>query len=254
MSTTIRRTDEEAALLGHPSYVWRAGQERRLQMIRAWAKVDNAYILVDGCGIGLYVRALRRSSTRVIGLDIDAKVLHVAAQQLPLLCQGAGEALPFPADTFDTVLSHEVIEHVEDDRQAVAEMVRVLKPGGRAVIFCPNRLYFFETHGYYWRGKYRFGNIPLINWLPTPLRNRLAPHVRAYTSSGLRSLFRELPVKIVYHTQIYPGYDNILAQRPQLARLLKAITYTLEHTALRVFGLSHFLVVEKVSPSRAGNT
>jgi len=246
VSEKIRRTAEEAARFGHPSYVWRAGQERRLQLIRKWAKTDNARILVDGCGVGMYVRALMRYSSHVVGLDIDGKVLR-GADDLPLICQAAGESLPFPDNTFDTVLSHEVIEHVMDDRQTAAEMIRVLKPGGRAVIFCPNRLYFFETHGHYWRGQYHFGNTPLINWFPNVLRNRLAPHVRAYTARGLRALFKDLPVRIVYHTQIYPGYDNIIARWPRVGKTIRAITYALEHTPLRLFGLSHFLVVEKLA-------
>ncbi len=247
MSVDMRRSAEEAARLGHPSYVWRAGQERRLNMVRRWARLEGARVLVDGCGIGMYVRAFRRYTPYVVGIDIDAKVLHVGATtlHLPMLCQAAGEALPFPEATFDTVFSHEVIEHVEDDRATVAEIVRVLKPGGRAVIFCPNRLYFFETHGHYWRGKYYFGNTPLINWLPTPLRNRLAPHVRAYTARDLRALFRELPVRIVYHTQIYPGYDNIIARWPRLGQAIRAVAHAMEHTPLRAFGISHFLVVEK---------
>ena len=119
------------------------------------------------------------------------------------------------------VFSHEVIEHVDDDRQAAREMVRVLAPGGRIVIFCPNRLYPFETHGHFWRGKYHFGNTPLINYLPNPLRNRLAPHVRAYTGSSLRNLFAGLPVRVVHHQVIYPGFDNVVARRPG-ARALAA--------------------------------
>lgn len=242
----VRRTTEEAARLGHPSYVWRAGQERRLALIRRWSRTEDAVILVDGCGLGLYVKALRRFSPHVYGIDIDGKVLRGA--QLPDLCLGAAEALPFPDNTFDTVLSHEVIEHVMDDREAVAEMARVLKPGGRMVIFCPNRLYPFETHGHYWRGRYYFGNTPLINWLPTPLRNRLAPHVRAYTRGDLHRLLAGLPVRVVYHTQIYPGYDNIIARYPRLGRLIQKVTYTLEQTPVRMFGISHFLVAEKIAP------
>jgi hypothetical protein len=121
----------------------------------------------------------------------------------------------------------------------------VLTPGGRAVIFAPNRLYPFETHGHYWRGEYHFGNTPLINYLPDSLRNRLAPHVRAYTAKGLRNLFLGQPVRVVHHTQIYPGYDNIAARRPALGQWVRRITYTLENTPLTAFGLSHFLVVEK---------
>lgn len=241
---SVRRSDLEAARLGHPSYVWRAGQERRLALIRRWAHVDGARILVDGCGLGLYVRALRRYTPHVIGLDIDPKVL--AASGLRGLCQAAAETLPFPDNSFDTVLSHEVIEHVTDDRAAAAEMVRVLKPGGRAIIFCPNRWYPFETHGHFWRGRYHFGNTPLINWLPNPIRNRLAPHVRTYSGRALLRLFHGLPVRVVHHARIYPGYDNIIARFPRLGRFIRDVTYKLEGTPLQIFGLSHFLVVEKV--------
>src|SRR5690606_26208157 len=124
----------------------------------------------------------------------------------------AAEAIPYPDNRFDTILSHEVLEHVDDDRAAVREMVRVLRPGGRIIIFAPNRWYPFETHGHYWRGKYHFGNTPLINYLPDPLRNRLAPHVRAYTGAGLRRLFDGCPVRIVTHRRIYGGYDNLIAR------------------------------------------
>ncbi len=126
-------------------------------------------------------------------------------------------------------------------------MVRVLAPRGRIVIFCPNRLYPFETHGHYWRGQYHFGNTPLINYLPNPLRDRLAPHVNVYTSQGLRNLFAGLPVRVVHHQVIYPGFDNVVARRPLIGRWLKRGLYAAEHTPLQAFGLSHFLVLERAA-------
>jgi len=231
---------------GVPSLVWRAGQNRRLAMITAAMPLTPASrVLVDGCGVGMYVKALRQFTPHVIGLDIEPERVADSRAHSPLVNVGAGEDLPYPSNYFDLALSHEVLEHVQNDTLALAEMVRVLKPGGRAVIFCPNRLYPFETHGHYWRGQYYFGNTPLINYLPNPLRNRLAPHVRAYTRANLRWLLAGLPVAVVQHTQIYPGYDNIVARRPRLGRVLRTITYTLEHTPLRRFGLSHLLVLEK---------
>jgi SAM-dependent methyltransferase len=101
-----------------------------------------------------------------------------------------GETLPFASESFDFVFSNEVIEHVADDRLALAEMVRVTKGNGRILIFCPNRWYPVEQHGIYWRGRYKFGNIPLVNYLPNALRNRLAPHVRTYTRHNLLDLCR----------------------------------------------------------------
>lgn len=241
-----------AALRGNPSFVWRAGQDRRLGMILQWAKPDVQQtlgrVLVDGCGVGSYVKALLPYAEQVYGIDIEPEHLARAVANAPqaVLQIAAGEHLPYPADYFDLLLSHEVLEHVQDDRLAAAEMVRTLKPGGRAVIFVPNRLYPFETHGHYWQGVYHFGNTPLINYLPDALRNRLAPHVRAYTASGLRHLFIGQPVRVIHHTQIFPGYDNIVQRRPTLGQWLRRITYALEQSPLAIFGLSHLLVVEKV--------
>ena len=237
--------DERAITLGHPSYVWGRGQERRLALIRRYVTLDNRTILDAGCGLGMYVRAFRRFSPSAFGVDIDGEKLVEAGHDLPNLVAATAEALPFPAGAFGVVLSHEVIEHVADDRQAVADAVRLLEPGGRLVIFAPNRLYPFETHGAYWRGRYHFGNIPLIGYLPDRWRRRVAPHVRAYTRRGLRRLLAGLPVRVVVHTQIYPGYDKIAGRRPIVGRLLRAVTYLLENTPLRAFGLSHLVVVEK---------
>jgi SAM-dependent methyltransferase len=265
---------ERAALRGNPSFVWRAGQDRRLDMILQWGMRNRhseqkarqpgtngkealsdfiagpglGRVLVDGCGVGMYIKALLPFAQEIAGIDIEWEHLEIAVKNVPeaQLELAACEALPYPAGSFDLVLSHEVLEHVNDDRAAAAEMVRVLTPGGRAVIFVPNRLYPFETHGHYWRGDYHFGNTPLINYLPDGLRNRLAPHVRAYTAKGLRHLFLGQPVRIVHHTQIYPGYDNIAASRPELGRWIRRVTYGLENTPLKAFGLSHLLVVERV--------
>ncbi|MBE9472521.1 MAG: class I SAM-dependent methyltransferase, partial [Chloroflexi bacterium] len=54
-----------------------------------------------------------------------------------------------------------------------------------------------------------------------------------------------LPVRVVHHTQVFPGYDNVVARAPVLGRALRAVTYALERTPLRAFGLSHLLVMEK---------
>lgn len=243
---------ERAALRGNPSFVWRAGQDRRLAMIVRWGlrnpRTVVERILVDGCGVGMYVRALQPYAQETWGIDIEPE--HLARAQTnasdAILQLATCEALPYAEDSFDLVLSHEVIEHVSDDGQSAAEMVRVLKPGGRAVLFAPNRWYPFETHGHYWRGEYHFGNTPLINYLPDPLRNRLAPHVRAYTAEGLRSLFIGLPARIVHHSQVMPGYDNVAYRRPALGKALRLSTYGMENAGLGWLGISHLLVVEKV--------
>ena len=284
---TFRRGAEDAARLGHPSYVWRAGQARRLDLVRGHVRLEGARILDAGCGVGAYTAQFCRFSALVTGVEIDFAAAARASRvgQVSGTCRAAhgyrkqgtegdaaaqtrpgdpsstsagegltrppgiivapAEALPFADGSFDVVFSHEVIEHVRDDRAAAREMVRVAAPSGKIVIFAPNRLYPFETHGHYWRGRYHFGNTPFVNWLPDPLRDRLAPHVRAYTGGGLRALFAGQPVQLVHHSLIYPGFDNVVARRPALGQVLRRVLYALEHTPLQAFGLSHFLILAK---------
>ena len=239
--------NDKAIQLGHPSYVWRFGQDRRLDLIRRYIVLEYARVLDIGCGIGAYVDKFRAQSAHAFGVDVDVEKLTDARREknLDLLACSVSEALPFPKNSFDAVLLHEVIEHVADDAQTIREAHRVCRRGGILIIFAPNRLYPFETHGAYFGKRYVFGNIPLVGWLPDSLRAKFAPHVRAYTARDLRALFTRLDGGLVVHTQIYPGYDKIARRRALLARVLRGITYFLEHTPLRVFGLSHLAVWRK---------
>ncbi len=202
-------------------------------------------VLENGCGVGAYVEQLGRLGGRVAGLEYDFERATEAAKRSSAIVNAAGEHLPFASNSVDFILSHEVIEHVQDDQAAVREMVRALKPGGRIALFCPNRGYPFETHGIYWRGEYHFGNKPFVNYLPRAWRNRLAPHVRVYSGQDLQRLFDGLPVVFVERSIIFGAYDNIIARSPAIGKALRAGLQFLEHTPLRVLGLSHFWVIEK---------
>ena len=241
------RNLEKAALRGEPSYVWRDGQRRRLAMIlqAAGSRVTGS-ALIDGCGVGMYLHHLNKTIHQCVGLDIEFARLQEAKTLAEKVVNGAGEALPFPAQSFDLILSHEVLEHVNDDQQAIDEIVRTLRPHGRLVLFCPNRGYPFETHGFYWRGHYRFGNIPLINYLPRAWRDKLAPHVNVYTRRNLAALFEDLPVRIIERRTIFGAYDNLIARWPRFGRLIRTVLQGLEKTPLSRLGLSHFWVVEKI--------
>jgi len=247
MDARVTERDLElAALRGEPSYVWRAGQQRRLQMILAAAGGRaSGRVLDDGCGLGLYLQRLAPQARAACGVEFDAARARQAGAGGQPVARAAGEHLPFADGTFDLILSHEVLEHVADDRKAVAEVTRILRPGGRAVLFVPNRGYPFETHGIYWRGRYRFGNIPLVNYLPRRWRDRLAPHVRVYSRLDLERLLSGLPLASIQRTVIFGAYDNLIARWPRLGALLRTVLHALEHTPLRIFGLSHVWVMEK---------
>jgi SAM-dependent methyltransferase len=238
---TTETPSREQVALGNPSFVWRSGQDRRLNLIRRYVALEGARILDIGCGIGTYVRKFQELSNRVYGIDIDApRVRRGGTGSLSL---AVSEQLPFASDAFDLVLLNEVIEHVRDDALTLREACRVVRPGGHVVIYAPNRLYPFETHGVYVGKRYVFGNIPLVNYLPDQLRDRLVPHARAYTHRQMRRLIEGLPADVVVQSYVYPGFDNIAARRRKLGSLLQGVFHRLETTPLRAFGLSHFVVL-----------
>jgi SAM-dependent methyltransferase len=144
----------KAAQRGEPSAVWRAGQDRRLRLIRDGGQDSvRGTVLVNGTGIGAYQARLAKDADFIVGLDIEfPRLLEAKARNQHLVC-AAGENLPFASRVFSAVLSNEVLEHVRDDRRAVEESCRVLAAGGRFLIFCPNRGYPFETHGIYRGGE-----------------------------------------------------------------------------------------------------
>jgi SAM-dependent methyltransferase len=215
-------------------------------MVRAYVQLEGSRLLDIGCGLGAYVRRFSDFTPRAYGIDIDLqRVQRGAIAGVRGLCAGVSESLPFADGSFDGVLLNEVIEHVVNDRETLREALRVTRPGGRIVVFAPNRFYPFETHGVYLGKRYVFGNIPLVNYLPDPLRGRLVPHARAYTRARLEKITAGLPGRWVDWKVVYPGFDNVIERKPKVGRALRNVTYALEQTWLKRLGLSHLLVLER---------
>ena len=240
---TAVQTEDKRASLGHPSQIWTRGLERRLALVRRYVSLEGTRILDIGCGVGAFVRRLREFSPEVYGVDIDAERVAAGASEVPNLALAVGEYLPFADETFEVILLHEVLEHVTDDTATLREARRLLKPNGRVVIFCPNRLYPFETHGIFLGKRYVFGNMPLVNYLPNRVRNRLVPHARAYTKGGLKRVYRQAGLRPIVHSYVFPGFDHMMARRKWAGRALRAALYPFETSPLRIFGLSHFVVL-----------
>ncbi len=99
-------------------------------------------ILDIGCGVGsLLKRVPRTSSQKLFGIDIAPKLIEEAGKANPDadVRVGDAEALPYESGMFDVVFMTEVLEHMLDFDKAVSELVRVLKPGGTAIVTVPNR-------------------------------------------------------------------------------------------------------------------
>ena len=114
----------------------RFGYMRRMVVEELRLAPDGLHVLDVGCGGGLLAEEFARLGCSVMGVDpseesVAAARMHAAGQGLAIGYQCAlGEALPFGDASFDVVYCCDVLEHVNEVRQVIAETARVLRPGG----------------------------------------------------------------------------------------------------------------------------
>lgn len=157
----------------------------------------GARVLDIGCGSGRHTAAAYElKGGRAVGVDINTADLEAARGRLrfhdSVGAHGGGAwalaaadslALPFPDGAFDLVICSEVLEHIVDHRQALAEAVRVLTPGGLLAVSVPR----FWPEALCWR-------------LSRTYAGSAGGHIRIYTHRKLLSLIGETGVApFAYH-------------------------------------------------------
>jgi SAM-dependent methyltransferase len=110
------------------------GPSSMLDVAAAYLSPGSA-VLDVGCRDGAYlVELVRRTGARGVGIDAVARFPDVPDVQLD---QGRAEALPYADEEFDLVCCRDVLGNIEPLEEAFAEMARVLRPGGRVVLYSP---------------------------------------------------------------------------------------------------------------------
>jgi SAM-dependent methyltransferase len=148
------------------------------------ASVGRATRLLDlGCGGGRHAFAAARAGAEVVALDADAHECRTVQATLAAMLDAGelepssrsavlrGDALrlPFVQACFDAVVASEILEHVQDDRGAITELARVLRPGGTLAVTVPR----------FWP--------ELVNWLLSRQYHEVeGGHIRIYRRSQLR--------------------------------------------------------------------
>jgi SAM-dependent methyltransferase len=157
--------------------------ERARQWREALGPIAAGPLLDLGCGTGSFLTAVGAEGRPFWGIDIALRWLLVARKRLDeegrahvrLVC-GCAERLPFLDRRFAGIVAGDVIEHVADQAATLAEMHRVLVPGGRAFLASPNRFSLApEPHVQVWG----------VGFLP---RRWMAPYVRMTRKIDFRAI------------------------------------------------------------------
>jgi SAM-dependent methyltransferase len=128
-----------------------------LRRMGLWARCTAPYSLLRTLlyeklsGLTLHGRVLdvgggTRKSSYLSLLRVEGALesLNIDPERAPTFVADLNEPLPIPASTYDTILSLNTLEHVREDVFALREMTRILKPGGRMLIFVP---FLYRVHG-----------------------------------------------------------------------------------------------------------
>ena len=196
----------------------------RPAMLALAGDVAGRRILDAGCGSSPLFAALRDRGAIVTGIDKSAGMLEQARRRLgddaDLQVAELGSPLPFPDDTFDDVTASLVLHYLEDWGPALAELRRVLKPGGRLIVsvnhpFAENLWHreaglepdYFATYDYVaeWTVD---GQIALLRFWTRPLHAMTG----AFTAAGFRISVISEPDPVPEARELFPGE---LAEKPR---------------------------------------
>lgn len=146
-------------------------QDTMLRKLKAaLGDLGGRRILDLGTGRGGLAIALARAGCDVVAMDLRRRNLETAVLRgrryglRPLVAAAAGERLPFAPGTFDLVICRDILEHCQDPATVLAEVRRVLAPGGAAYLTVMNRFPFRDPHYHLW----------FVNFLPAHLADRYA--------------------------------------------------------------------------------
>jgi SAM-dependent methyltransferase len=192
---------------------WREGriwQERaqaeRLSLIERYGgALARRRILDLGSGMGGASVALALAGAAPLAFEYNREycdIIRLRAGRYDLalpIVNGAGEQLPFAAASFDLAICWDVVEHVQNPERLLAELARVLRPGGRTLITVINRYAFRDPHYH----------MPLLNWLPRPLAEALI--ARRGRSKGAAS-FSDRQKLSEMHYYTIAGFGRLAAR------------------------------------------
>lgn len=188
-----------------------AGDRNRTQlldpvMLRLCGDVAGARVLDFGCGEGRFSRMLAERRARCTGIDPTLPLLRTARDRGSIdAVRAIGERTPFADATFDLVVSYVTLVDIPGYREAIAEMARVLRPGGAIVAANLN----FATASYGWKrdeqgrrlyhmvDRYADEFAQVFEWAGIKIRNYhrpLSAYMGAFLAAGLRLTNFETPV------------------------------------------------------------
>jgi 2-polyprenyl-3-methyl-5-hydroxy-6-metoxy-1,4-benzoquinol methylase len=228
-------TEEKTIARGKPADYGQEIVKRRFRLTAERLEFRNKTVLDFGCGNGAQTVEFLETGCHIIAVDIDQQDLsvlkdYITANNLTSIVpmQYDGHSLPLQSASVDIVVSYEVIEHVEDESQALNELHRVLKPEGCMIISVPNKGWVFETHGAH-LPLLPWNRVPFFSWLPRTIHRRYAK-ARIYRKNEIIRLLQSHSFDVLEALYITAPMDVV--KTPWIKKLLRATVFSGDTTKI----------------------
>ena len=221
--------------------------ERRHRIVQSQIRESGGSLLDFGCGNGAQTAFFASQFDTVTGLDVNAQSItefDTRFRDLEVSAHGLeydGRDIPLESATIDCAISFEVLEHVDDERHALRELHRVLRPGGTLAMSVPNRWWIFETHGAE-LPLLPWNRVPFFSWLPKSIHDRYA-RARIYRRREIVAKLREQGFEVVRSSYITAPMDVV--KIAPLRTLLRATLFRGDETPLPFMSTAVLVIARK---------
>jgi len=230
-------------------WFFRVRKKILVSFIKKYVK-SGSKVFDFGCGSGYLAGELQKMGYEVHGLDFEKEAINYGINSgIKNLSIISGDKTGYPDESFDLVMSLDALEHIRNERPVVAELLRILKSGGKMIL-----------------------TVPAYQWL-WGVQDEVSHHFRRYTMNSLVSVLGEFPVlkiirKTYYNTLLFPAIAvvRLLSKRLNIKnrnsdfeinnRILSVLFYfifNLETCLLKFinfpFGVSILVILEKSRPN-----
>jgi SAM-dependent methyltransferase len=222
---TEELTDLHEGVDDEDHYISVASREQAVSSLERWIEVPEPVILDIGCSSGYTLRLLRRRMPRATLLGADyvrrpLEKLGVTIPDLPLLQFNVSHC-PLEHDSVDGVVLLNILEHIEDDGQAVHQIYRILRPGGVAVIEVPAGPHLYDIY------------------------DQRLMHFRRYRLGDLTGLMRRAGFEVVKASHLafvlYPAFWVAKRRNRRLNRATAETQHAVIDGSMRLLGHSQAL-------------
>jgi SAM-dependent methyltransferase len=186
---------------------YRFDKLRYLPQVVDFAGYRGRRLLEVGCGVGLDLARFAQGGAQVTGIDLSSTAIELAEQNFAQRGLRAnlrvmdGEALAFAPASFDVVYAHGVVQYTADAPRMIAEIHRVLRPGGLAILMVYNRISWLNG---------------LSKVMNVGLEHQDAPVLRKYSIGEFKELLRPfaavriVPERFPVPTKLHRGLKATL--------------------------------------------